>query len=135
MTDDPELKAKRKVTLAAYEHLRAASSYRADLDTVLVPPDGEGVASALGWYDPLTKGGSQEPVPTHPEFRQRGLGRLVVQEVTRRSTTLGAEQVSIYTLERLPAATALYRSVGYPLTGPVDDWQRAVTVASSGRSV
>lgn len=142
ITDDPDLKAKRvelhravwhpsKVTLEAYEHLRAAPSYRADLDTVLVTPDGEWAAYALGWYDPRTGGGIQEPVGTHPQFRQRGLGRLVVQEVTRRLITLGAEKVSISTFDRHPAATALYRSVGYTLTGYVDDWRREVTAANS----
>lgn len=135
ISDDPDLKAKRvelhravwhpsKVTLEAYEHLRAAPSYRADLDIALVAPDGRWAAYALGWYDPLTHNGIQEPVGTHPDFRQRGLGRLVVQEVTRRLITLGAEKVSIYTFQRLPAATALYKSVGYTLTGYVDDWQR-----------
>ncbi len=135
VADDPDLKAKRvelhravwqnsKVTPEAYEYLRAAPSYRADLDTVLVTPDGQWAAYALGWYDPLTRDGIQEPVGTHPGFRRRGLGRLVVQEVTRRLMTLGAERVSIYTFESLPAATALYRSAGYSLTGYVDDWQR-----------
>ncbi|PYE47702.1 GNAT family N-acetyltransferase [Deinococcus yavapaiensis] len=135
VTDDPDLKAKRvalhravwhpsKVTLEAYEHLRAAPSYRADLDMVLVAPDGALAAYALGWYDPQTRNGIQEPVGTHPDFRKRGLGQLVVQEVTRRLIVLGAEKISIYTFERLAAAMALYKSVGYTLSGYVEDWQR-----------
>lgn len=134
VTADSALKAKRvelhrtvwhpsRVTLDAYEHLRQAPSYRAALDTVIVAPDGELAAYALGWYDPHSRRGIQEPVGTHPNWRGRGLGRQVVREVTSRLAALGAEEVTIFTFRRKEPAVKLYLSAGYQELSQVYNWR------------
>lgn len=133
ISDEPQIKRERvelhravwnpsRVTLDAYEHLRAASSYDMTLDVVLRTLGGQFAAYALGWYDAQTKLGIMEPVGVHPEYRRRGLGKLVVHEVTRRLTALGARRISIRTPQSNRAAVGLYISVGYKVTGRLWDY-------------
>lgn len=133
ISDDPHLKSERvkihqavwhpsKVTLDAYEHLRTAPTYRPELDIALVAPDGRFAAYALGWYDPNTRIGIQEPVGTHPDFRGQGLGRLTVQEVTRRLIAAGANRITICTFEKNVAGVQLYLSSGYKHRGYIYDY-------------
>jgi len=112
-----------KVTLAAYEALRSALTYDLDLDVVVVRPEGRLAAYALGWFDPHSRMGVLEPVGTHPEQRGRGLGKAVVQEVTRRLADRGAERIIVRTPERNQAAVRLYAAAGFGVSGFVNEYQ------------
>jgi len=48
--------------------------YRADLDIVIVGPDGELASMALAWFDDR----NSTPVGNHPAHRQKGLANAVV---------------------------------------------------------
>ena len=104
-----------RVSLAAYRHLRMASSYRADL--VAVTADGRMASCALGWYDPATCTAVFEPVGTHPAFRGLGLARLVLSEGLQRFRSLGALEVRVSTGGKNEAAVRLYRSGGFREVG------------------
>lgn len=132
--DDPALKTERvnlhravwhpsQVTLEAYEALRASPTYDPELDVVLATPESRLAAYALGWFDPHSRIGVLEPVGTHPEQRGRGLGRAVVQEVTRRLAERGAERILVRTPERNQAAVKLYAAAGFGVSGYVYDYQ------------
>ncbi|CAM4084047.1 GNAT family N-acetyltransferase [Deinococcus marmoris] len=111
-----------RVTLTAYQHLRASPAYDPELDVALMGPDGQLVSYALGWFDPHARSGLMEPVGTHPEYRRSGLGHLTVQEVNRRLTERGSERTVIVSFEKNAASVRLYASVGFKVTGYVNDY-------------
>ncbi|HUY77932.1 MAG TPA: GNAT family N-acetyltransferase [Ktedonobacterales bacterium] len=109
-----------RVTLEAYERLRAAPLYRPDLDLVVVSPEGAFAAYCICWYDAANHAGEFEPVGVHRDFRRRGFGKIVVQEGLRRLQALGATLASVTpgasgNSEKFVAAAAhaLYASAGF----------------------
>lgn len=100
-------------TAAEYqEFTRSAPSFRRDLDLVAVAPDSS-FASYVGIpYDDLNRRGIFEPICTHPNHRQRGLGRALMQEGLLRLKALGAVDVTVETGDMIPA-NKLYNSVGF----------------------
>lgn len=91
---------------------RKAPSFRQYLDLVAVAPDGA-FASYVGIpYDDLNRRGIFEPVCTHPEHRQRGLGKALMQEGLLRLKAIGAVDVTVETGDAVPA-NALYNSLGF----------------------
>jgi len=120
-----------RVTVEAYERLRAAPLYRPDLDLVAVSSDGDFGAYCICWYDPVNHTGEFEPVGAHRDFRQRGLGKAVVQEGLRRLQTLGATLASVSPAasgnsEKFVAAAAhgLYASAGFAVVNTWYIYQR-----------
>lgn len=104
-------------TVDVYRRMQSAPLYRPDLDMMVVTPSGGLACYALGWYDPRSRTGLMEPVGTHEEFRRQGLGRRIIQEMTRRLAVLGAQKVTIGSYETNQASTGLYQSAGYSLNG------------------
>ena len=91
---------------------RKAPGFRQYLDLVAVAPDGS-FASYVGIpYDDVNRRGVFEPVCTHPDHRQRGLGKALMQEGLLRLQTLGAADVTVETGDMIPA-NALYGSLGF----------------------
>lgn len=91
---------------------RHAPSFRQYLDLVAVAADGT-FASYVGVpYDDINQRGIFEPVCTHPDHRQRGLGKALMQEALLRLNALGAVDVTVETGDAIPA-NALYNSLGF----------------------
>lgn len=91
---------------------RNAPSFRQYLDLVAVAADGA-FASYVGIpYDDLNRRGIFEPVCTHPDHRQRGLGKALMQEGLLRLKKMGAIDVTVETGDMVPA-NALYNSLGF----------------------
>ena len=53
-----------------------------------------------------------------PEFRGRGLGRLLAQRIVKEAVLLGYSTMRLDTLERLKEANRLYESLGFVRTEP-----------------
>lgn len=102
-----------RVTLESYRHVRAAPTYRPDLDLVAVAPDGQFAAYCLLWYDERTRVGEYEPVGAHPEWRRQGAARATLVEGLRRLRALGAERAIVLTNVDNTPAVRLYESVGF----------------------
>jgi predicted N-acetyltransferase YhbS len=70
--------------------MQSAEEFRKDLNMVVAAPDGNFVAYAGLWLDPVNRIAVVEPVATDPAFRRLGLGKAAVLEGIRRCGELGA---------------------------------------------
>jgi putative acetyltransferase len=55
-----------------------------------------------------------------PVYRGQGYGRLLVETVVDAARDLGYRAMLLHTLESMPEAAALYRSLGFTETSPYD---------------
>jgi predicted N-acetyltransferase YhbS len=104
-----------RVTADCYRRVMAAHPYRRQTDLVVVSPDGDWVASALGWYDDANRVGLVEPVSCAPAYRGRGLASAVNIALLHAFRSLGATSSVILPRgdEDYPGPGRLYRSLGY----------------------
>jgi ribosomal protein S18 acetylase RimI-like enzyme len=112
-----------------YAVVRETWPYRADLDCVVVAPDGSVAAYTLAWLDELNGIGEFEPVGTHEDYRRRGLGRAVNLFALQRLREEGATEALVACRgdAEYPLPARLYESVGFrefvrtvPFRRPVD---------------
>jgi mycothiol synthase len=90
--------------------------YDPDMDVLAVAPDGRIGAFCIVWPDPLNKTGLFEPVGTHPDFRQRGLGKAVMTEALHRLKARGMTHARVSTLANNIPGVKLYESAGFHVT-------------------
>ena len=107
--------------------VREASTYRANLDLVVVAPDGSFAAFCLIWLDTANALGVFEPVGCHPGHQRRGLTRAVIEEGLRRLHDLGARAASLNSHRGDEAATRLYASTGFQEIDCMEAWQKVVS--------
>ena len=96
--------------------------YQADLDLVAVAPDGRLAAFCVCWLDkdPQEKpSGQVEPLGVYKDFRNLGLGRVILSEGLRRLYRYGADKVYVETDKHRNAALELYEAVGFRLVQDV----------------
>jgi predicted N-acetyltransferase YhbS len=77
------------------------------LHTVAENQDGEYVAYCGSWYDQKTDYAYIEPVCTIPEYRKKGLGRVVLLESLKRCYSLGAKKTYVISDDYF------YKSLGF----------------------
>jgi predicted N-acetyltransferase YhbS len=70
---------------------QSAPSFRPDLTTVVVAPDGTYAAYCGMWVVPENRIAYVEPVATDPDHRRLGLGSVAVLEACRRAGAAGAD--------------------------------------------
>jgi ribosomal protein S18 acetylase RimI-like enzyme len=103
-----------RTTPDTWRHMMAnAPGYDADLDSVVVTPDGTVAAAALAWADHATRIGVFEPVGTRPSFQRQGLGRACLYRGLRAMRDHGMTTAIVGTNRTNEPAKALYRSVGF----------------------
>ena len=91
---------------------RHATCFHPELDLVAVAPDGRFAAYVGIPYDAFNKRGIFEPVCTHPNHRQKGLAKTLMQEGVHRLKAWGATAVVVETGDMIPA-NLLYPSMGF----------------------
>ena len=91
---------------------RHAPSFCRELDLVAIAPSGEFAAYVGVPWDETNRRGIFEPVCTHPDHQQRGLGKALMQEALLRLRARGAADVTVETGDMIPA-NALYNSLGF----------------------
>ena len=106
-----------------YRNVQRVPLYRRDLDLVVVAPDGTFAAFCTVWLDDFTRTAVFEPVGTHPDHQQRGLGKALMTEGLRRAQALGATLATVSSYS--PAAHALYASAGFTEVDLNEPWQRS----------
>lgn len=104
-----------RVTGTAYRRLMRTPPYRADLDHVVVAPDGEWVASCCAWWDPATGVALVEPVGCVPLHRGRGLAAAASVSALTAAHDLGAVEGLVCPRgdDDHPAPARLYRRIGF----------------------
>jgi mycothiol synthase len=105
--------APSRMTVAKHRAVMVAPTYRADLDLVVVAPDGAFAAYCLVWYDAANRHGEFEPVGCHSAYQRRGLGQAVMAEGSRRLAALGARTATVNSEYGAVPANRLYQSVGF----------------------
>jgi len=111
--------------------------YLPDLDLVTVAPDGRLAAMCVGWLTRNAKGetmGQIEPLGVHPDFRNLGLGRVILLEGLRRLRFHAAEKIFVETDKYRNAALALYKSCGFRVIQDVLVFRKDYCTASNGGS-
>jgi mycothiol synthase len=91
---------------------QTSPSYRHDLHLVAEAEDGSFAAFAGITLDTMNRVAEFEPVGTHPDHRQKGLGKAVMTEGLWRLERLGADKAYVFTGSAVPA-NALYESMGF----------------------
>lgn len=115
-------------TETAFERVRQTWPYRADLHALIKAPGGTLVASAIIWFDDVTRTAEFEPVGTHPDFRRQGLGTALQLHGMHLAKAAGAEQMLVACLGAAahPAARNMYYGVGFrPFTRDLPQIKRA----------
>jgi GNAT superfamily N-acetyltransferase len=93
--------------------------YEADLDLVVVAPDGTLAAFCVCWITPPlpSRGGSRvaqvEPMGVQPNYRRLGLGRALLHDGFRRARELGADRMEVDAFSFSEPALRAYESVGF----------------------
>jgi GNAT superfamily N-acetyltransferase len=105
-----------------YRNVQRVPLYRRDLDLVAVAPSGELAAFCTAWFDDVTRIVVFEPVGTHPDHQQRGLGKAVMAEALRRAQWYGATLATVSSYS--PAAHALYEAMGFTDVNLLEPWIR-----------
>ena len=99
----------------AYASVRASWPYRQDLDCVVEAPDGSIAAFSLAWLDEVNGVGELEPVGTHADHQDRGLGRAVNLFALQRLRDEGARTAIVACRgdDAHPVPARLYESIGF----------------------
>lgn len=91
---------------------RHATCFHSELDLVAETTDGRLAAYVGIPYDRFNKRGLFEPVCVHPDHRQKGLAKALMQEGLQRLRAHGAVDVVVETGDMVPA-NRLYTSMGF----------------------
>ena len=107
--------------------LRQTPLYRPELDLVVLDDHDRCAAYGLFWFDPQTATGLVEPMRTEDDHQRRGLGRYLLTAGIDLLARAGAERIKICYQPGNPAATELYRSVGFEPEKQTDLFSRRAT--------
>ncbi len=97
----------------SYRRFTDTPLYRQDFHLVVESPEGRLGAECIIWLDETNGIGTFEPVRTHPDFYQQGLGKAMLSEGLKRMTERGIELAKVCTERDNLAARRLYASLGF----------------------
>ena len=95
--------------------VQAMWPYRDDLHVLVEAPDGTLVATAIIWFDPVSRTAEFEPVGTHRAYRRQGLATALMWYGMHRARDAGAKTMLVACLgaPAHQAARGLYYGVGF----------------------
>ena len=110
--------------------MKAALTYRQDLDLVAIGPEEKVVAFCTLWLDEQSGCGIVEPYGCNPSHRRKKLGQNLLCEGMRRLKAAGARWVYVTHAgcegDEMDAALGLNQAVGFELAGKNYLWQKAL---------
>lgn len=89
----------------------SAPTYSPAWDLIAVSPDGRMAAYNLVWLYPANQTAEIDPLGTHPDYRQHGLGRALVLESFKRMHAGGIRYAYIASEAKDPLVSHLYSSL------------------------
>jgi mycothiol synthase len=113
-----------RMTVEKHRKVMASPTYRADLDLVVVAPDGTFAAYTIVWFDAANRMGIFEPVGCHPDHQRRGLASAVMIEGLRRLHELGATVAHVNSGPDESAGAHLYPTLGFTVIGRTYGWEK-----------
>jgi N-acetylglutamate synthase-like GNAT family acetyltransferase len=93
--DHPEPVAESEEDLKVRDRMVSQPHIDRSLHTLIVTTEGDYCAYCGIWYDVSTSYAVIEPVVTHPDYRQRGLGRAAVLAAVNKCADMGAQHVYV----------------------------------------
>jgi GNAT superfamily N-acetyltransferase len=107
--------APSRFTDEVYDAVRREAPWRAELDCVVVDPDGAVAAYALAWLDERNRVGELEPVGVRDDLQRRGLGRAGCLHALHQLRAQGADTALVGSRgdAAYPGPRALYESIGF----------------------
>jgi ribosomal protein S18 acetylase RimI-like enzyme len=118
--------APSRMTVEKHRCVRAAPTYRAELDLVMVAPEGDFAAFTIVWYDEAMRMGIFEPVGCHPGHQRKGLAGAVMVEGMRRLRVLGATRAHVNSWRDDSEGAFLYRSLGFQVVDRLMVWTKRI---------
>lgn len=113
-----------RTTPATWRAMRKnAPDYVADLDSVVVNPEGIVVSAAMGWLDTANKVGLFEPVGTRKAFQGQGFGRAALLRGLYAMRNHGMTSAIVSTNATNVSAIAAYQSVGFARCDRGSTWE------------
>lgn len=114
---------------AYLENITKTSTYRNELDVVVMGSDHKVAAFCSGQYDKKNKMASFEAVACSSDHRKKGLSKVMMLTALRNAQVLGAESATIQTSwqKAHPAPNRLYESVGFELVGNLYFWEKSLS--------
>ena len=102
------------------------STYRRELDLVVIGQDSKVVALCSGRYDEKNKLVTIEAVSCNHDYRGRGISKALLLHELNVAKELGTEKATVYTAmpEKYPAPNKLYESAGFKLAGKKYVWKK-----------
>lgn len=102
------------------------STYRKELDLVVVGEDNKVIALCSSRFDEKNKIVSIEAVSCYHEYRNKGISKELLGYALNASKKLGANKATVYTAmpEKYPAPNKLYESVGFKIVGKQYVWKK-----------
>lgn len=109
-----------------FENFYKTSTYRKELDLVVVDKDRNIVALCSGRYDEKNKLVTIEAVSCIHEYRRKGISKALLLHELNIAKNLGAGKATVYTAmpEKYPAPNKLYEAVGFKLVGNIYVWKK-----------
>ncbi|MBN1329756.1 MAG: GNAT family N-acetyltransferase [Candidatus Heimdallarchaeota archaeon] len=116
----------KKMTENTFRIFTEASFYKPDLDIVAVAPDGNFAAFCTIRLDPIGKIAEIEPVGTHSNYRQLGLGKAVLLQGLKNLEKYKPTAICIQGAAATEGANRLYESIGFIEKKEVHLWQKSL---------
>lgn len=112
---DGERLVTSKLTPEAFQETVTTWPYQAELDWVVVSPDGEFAATCCTWLDEKNGVIELEPVGTAPAYRHLGLGSAVCLAAMNAAQAVGAQDAIVYARgdSAYPVPRILYANLGF----------------------
>ncbi len=115
-----------RMTRDAYRNFMVTPDYNPELDIVVVAPDGEFAAFAMGWMDAANQLSIFEPVGTRDSMQRRGLGKAALLEGLWRLKARGVRTATVCTHAHNEGNIAFYQSAGFQIVNTVKQFQKCV---------
>lgn len=110
------------------DNFHNTSTYRKELDLIVLGPDKNVIALCSGRYDDKNKMVTIEAVSCYHDYRGRGISKALQLHWLSNAKKLGAKKATVFTAmpEKYPAPNRLYESVGFDLVGNLFVWKKNV---------